>query len=58
MKKLIGCKFLGTHQYYIQSEEPKCDAKGNVIGKIIISRCSICGNIKAVTIYTEENYGR
>lgn len=58
MKQNILCRFLGLHNYEIIKEENKYDAKGNVIGKIIISRCIYCGKIKHYTVYTEERDGR
>ena len=42
----------------IMQEEKKTDRKGNVIGKVILSRCTNCGKIKQTVIYTEEGYGR
>ena len=44
--------------YEIMQEEKKTDRKGNVIGKVILSRCTNCGKIKQTVIYTEEGYGR
>lgn len=58
MKQNIWCKCFNLHKYEIIKEEDKTDRKGNVIGKIIISKCSNCGRIKATTIYTEEGYER
>lgn len=58
MKKRLCCKFLGTHNYYLHKEVDKFDAKGNIVGTIIISRCTICGKIHNTTVYTEEGYGR
>lgn len=58
MSQNVWCKFLGLHKYEITKEDFKTDKKGNVIGKVIISRCSNCGKIKCKTIYTEEGYGR
>lgn len=53
----VWCKFLNLHKYEIIEKVAKVDAKDNVIGTVIISRCTNCGRIKAKTIYTEERYG-
>lgn len=58
MKQNIWCKFFKLHKYEIIQQEKKTDPKGNIIGKVIISRCTNCGKIKQTTIYTEEGYGR
>ena len=58
MKQNVWCKFLNLHKYEIMQEEPMRDRKSNVIGKVIISRCTNCGKLKQTTIYTEEGYGR
>lgn len=58
MKQNLWCKFFGLHKYEIIKEEKKTDPKGNVIGFVIISRCTNCGKIKSKTIYTEINYGQ
>lgn len=58
MKQNIWCKFLNLHKYEIIEEEKRTDSKGNVIGKVIISRCTNCGKLKQTIIYTEEGYGR
>lgn len=58
MKQNVWCRFLNLHKYEIIKEEKKTDKKGNVIGKVIISRCTNCGKIKSNTIYTEDGYGR
>lgn len=57
MKQNVWCKMLNLHKYEIIKEK-KTDKKGNIIGKVIISRCTNCGKIKQTTIYTEEGYGR
>ena len=57
MKQNVWCKFFGLHKFEVLQQENKTDTKGNVIGIVIISRCSNCGKIKAETIYTENNYG-
>lgn len=58
MKQNIWCKFFNLHKYEVIKEENKLDPKGNVIGKILISRCTNCGKINHKTIYTEHQYGR
>ena len=58
MKQNVWCKFLNLHKYEIMQEEKKTDRKGNVIGKVILSRCTNCGKIKQTVIYTETGYGR
>lgn len=58
MKQNVWCKMLNLHKYEIIKEEKKTDKKCNIIGKVIISRCTNCGKIKQTTIYTEEGYGR
>ena len=51
---ILGLIFLINYE----KKQNKTDPKGNVIGIVIISRCSNCGKIKAKTIYTETNYER
>lgn len=51
----IKCK-LGLHKYEVYKEEEFTDLRKDVIGKIIISRCSICGKIRVDKIRTVENY--
>ena len=58
MKQNVWCKFLNLHKYEIIKEEELKDAHGILVGKVIISRCSNCGKIKSVRIYTETGYGR
>ena len=58
MKQNLWCKFFGLHKYEIIKKKKKTDPKGNVIGLVIISRCTNCGKIKFKTIYTESNYGQ
>lgn len=57
-KQNFWCRFLDLHKYEIIEKAAKVDAKDNVIGTVIISRCTNCGKIKAKTIYTEEGYGQ
>lgn len=57
MNKLQDLKcFLHLHKYEIYKEEECKDVRGNVIGKIIISRCSNCDKIKSTIIETVKNY--
>lgn len=58
MKQNVWCRFLKLHKYEVMKEENLTDRHGNIVGIVIISRCSNCGNIKQTTIYTEEGYGR
>lgn len=58
MKQNIWCRFLRLHKYEVMKEENLTDRHGNIVGTVIISRCSNCGKIKHNTIYTEEGYGR
>ena len=37
-------------------EEEYKDVRGNIIGKVIISRCSNCGKIKSIIVETVKNY--
>ena len=58
MKQNVWCKFLNLHKYAIMQEEAMRDRKSNVIGKVIISRCTNCGKLRQTVIYTEEGYGK
>ena len=58
MKQNVWCKFLNLHKYEIMKEEPMRDRKSNIIGKVIISRCTNCGKLRQTVIYTEEGYGK
>ena len=58
MTQNVWCKIFGIHKYEVLKEEELRDAHGILVGKVIISRCSNCGKIKAKTIYTETNYER
>lgn len=51
----IKCKF-GLHKYEVYKEEEFTDVRKDVIGKVIISRCYICGKIHVDKIRTVENY--
>ena len=58
MKQNIWCRFLGLHKYEILKEENLNNKHGDIIGTVIISKCSNCGKIKQTTVYTEEGYGK
>lgn len=58
MNQNIWCKFFGLHKYEVYKEEELTDLKGNVIGKVIITRCSNCGKIHRNKIYTEIGHER
>lgn len=58
MKQSILCKWFGLHVYEVFKENDLVDKKENVIGKVITSRCTICGKIKTDNIYIEEGHGR
>lgn len=58
MKQNLWCRFLGLHKYEIIKEETLTNKRGDVIGTVIISRCTNCGKIKSQTIYTEDGYER
>ena len=58
MKQNVWCKFLNLHKYEILKEEELRDTHGTLVGKVIVSRCTNCGKIKSVRIYTETGYGR
>lgn len=51
----IKCK-LGIHKYEVYKEEELIDIRKDVIGKVIISRCSVCGKIHVDKVRTVENY--
>ena len=51
----IKCK-LGIHKYEVYKEEELTDIRKDVIGKVIISRCSACGKIHVDKVRTVENY--
>lgn len=56
MKQNIWCKLFGIHKYEVLKEEEFKDVHGIVIGKVIISRCTNCGKIKSIKIYTEAGH--
>lgn len=51
----IKCKF-GLHKYEVYKEEELTDVRKDVIGKVIISRCSVCGKIRVDKVRTVKNY--
>lgn len=51
----IRCLF-GLHSYEIHKEEDFTDARGNVIGKMIINRCKYCGKIDGTKIPLTTNW--
>lgn len=58
MSQNIWCRFFFIHKYEIISEEPMTDVRNNVVGKVIISRCTNCGKIYKKKIYTEVGHER
>lgn len=57
MKQDLKC-FFRLHKYEVFKEEELKDYRGDIIGKVIISRCANCGKIKSIKIKTVENYVR
>lgn len=55
---MYGVDSLDYTSLKYSNKKKKTDPKGNVIGLVIVSRCTNCGKIKAKTIYTETNYGQ
>ena len=51
----IKCKF-GIHKYEVYKEEELTDVRRDVIGKVIISRCTIRCKIHVDKVRTVENY--
>lgn len=58
MTQNVWCKFFNVHKYEILKEEELRNSYNILVGKIIISRCSNCGKIKYVRIYTDCDYER
>lgn len=54
----VWCRIFNLHKYEVIKEETLTNKHGDVIGLVIISKCSNCGKIKSKTVYTEEGYGR
>lgn len=58
MTQNVWCRFFNIHKYEILKEEELRNSYNILVGKVIISRCSNCGKIKSIKIYTEISYGR
>lgn len=58
MKQNVWCKLFNLHKYEIIKEETLTNKHGDIVGLVIISRCTNCDKIKSKTIYTEEEYGK
>lgn len=58
MTQNVWCRFFNIHKYEILKEEELRNSYNILVGKVIISRCSNCGKIKHIRIYTEIGYGR
>lgn len=57
MDKIDSVKYkFGLHKYEVYKEEELTDVRKDVIGKVIISRCSVCGKIHVDKVRTVENY--
>lgn len=54
----VWCRIFNLHKYEVIKEETLTNKHGDVIGLVIISKCSNCGKIKSKTVYTEEGYAR
>lgn len=54
----VWCRIFNLHKYEVVKEETLTNKHGDIIGLVIISKCSNCGKIKSKTIYTEEGYGK
>lgn len=52
-----GC-FIHGHKYKIMERHDLLDDRNSIIGKVIVSRCELCGQIIVKTIYTVNNYVR
>lgn len=50
--------FIHGHKYKIMERHDLLDDKNSIIGKVIVSRCELCGRITVKTIYTVNNYVR
>ena len=56
MKQNLWCKIFNLHKYEIIKEENFNNIHRDIIGTIIISRCTNCGKIKHTKIITEDGY--
>lgn len=50
--------FIHGHKYKIMERHNLLDDRNSIIGKVIVSRCELCGRITVKTIYTVNNYVR
>lgn len=50
--------FIHGHKYKIMERHDLLDDRNSIIGKVIVSRCELCGRIIVKTIYTVNNYVR
>lgn len=50
--------FIHGHKYKIMERHDLLDNRDYIIGKVIVSRCELCGRITVKTIYTVNNYVR
>lgn len=50
--------FIHGHKYKIMERHDLLDDRNYIIGKVIVSRCELCGRITVKTIYTVNNYVR
>lgn len=50
--------FIHGHKYKIMERHDLLDNRNYIIGKVIVSRCELCGRITVKTIYTVNNYVR
>lgn len=50
--------FIHGHRYKIMERHDLLDDRNSIIGKVIVSRCELCGRITVKTIYTVNNYVR
>jgi hypothetical protein len=51
-------RFIHGHKYKIMERHDLLDDRNSIIGKVIVSRCELCGRITVKTIYTVNNYVR
>lgn len=50
--------FIHGHKYKIMERHDLLDDRNSIIGKVIVSRCELCGQITVKTIYTVNSYVR
>nr|DAG89551.1 MAG TPA: RNHCP domain protein [Crassvirales sp.] len=58
MKQNFWCRIFNLHKFEVYKETPIKDRHDNQIGLAIVSRCTNCGKVKSVKVYTEESYER